>query len=81
MFQFVKVFHQVNQIAIVKMDKILNELYLSYNKILNDLHIGYPISKESLEHLWALIHKAHFVKYENHSNLEILKILEYYEYL
>lgn len=63
------------------MNEILNELYKSYTELLNDLSIGYPISDDSLKHLWSLIHKLYFVQFENHSNTEILKILEYYEYL
>lgn len=63
------------------MEDILNELYSSYNELLNNLSIGYQLDEKSLRYLWDLIHKLYYVQYENYANPEIVKILEYYEYL
>ena len=63
------------------MEDILNELYSTYRDVLNELSIGHLLNEKSLRHMLDLIHKAHFVKCENNANLEIIKILEYYEYI
>lgn len=63
------------------MDELLNEIYSQYFELLNDLSIGYPMSDKSLNYIWSLIHKLHFSQTDNNSDLEILKLLEHYEYL
>jgi hypothetical protein len=63
------------------MNDILNEIYSQYFILINDLFIGYPISNESLNYIWSLIHKLHFSQSDNNSDPEILKLLEHYEYL
>jgi hypothetical protein len=63
------------------MEDILKELYDTYRQLLNDLSIGHPLNDESLKRLWILIHRLHFVRYEDYANSEIVKLLEYYEYL
>lgn len=63
------------------MEDILNELYSAYNELLNELTIGYSLDNEKLKYLWSLIHKLYFIRYENYANPEIVKILEYYEYI
>lgn len=63
------------------MNDVLDELYVAYCELLGDLIIGYPLSEKSLSNLWSLIHKLYFVKYESHANSDVVKILEYYEYL
>jgi hypothetical protein len=61
-------------------DTILDQLLDKYNNLMRDLHIGYPISEQSLNCLWDLVHKRHYVLYENDSR-PIFNLLEYYEYV
>jgi hypothetical protein len=49
-------------------------------KELNQLSIGYPVSNDTLQDLWKMIHERHFVNFENSSPL-VLNILEYYEHM
>lgn len=63
------------------MEDILNELYTAYNELLNELSIGYPLDDKKIKYMWNLIHKLYFIRYENYANPEIVKILEYYEYI
>lgn len=63
------------------MEDILKELYDTYKELLNNLSIGHPLNDNDLRQLWSLIHRLYFVRYENYANPEIVKLLEYYEYL
>lgn len=63
------------------MEEILNELYSAYNDLLTNLTLGYPLDEKSLRYMWDLIHKSYFIRYETYANPEIVKILEYYEYI
>lgn len=61
-------------------DELFEIILSKYMKELNQLSIGYPVSNDTLEDLWKMIHERHFVNFENSSPL-VLNILEYYEYV
>lgn len=60
---------------------MFQKLCEKHKGVVNDLNIGYPISQESLNEMWELMHNLHLIKYSDVDPYSVMRILERYEYM
>lgn len=62
------------------MDNLLQELFEKYEEVFRNLLIGHPLNIRDINEMWDIIHKRHFVDYENEP-FTAFNILEHYEHI